>query len=82
MERARPGQGGPRYQWSRRVEGRTVTVALSKEQFHWLRKAVDNQRQAWEILSQMHTLTLEHMWRNIPSTSRRKHLTKKTLGLI
>lgn len=81
VERGEPGQGGPRYQWSRRVEGKTVTVALSKEQFDWLQAAIQNQREAWEILSRMHTLTLEYMWKNIPSTSRRKRLTKKTLGL-
>ena len=32
LERKLPGQGGPRYQWSRRVEGKTITVALSAEQ--------------------------------------------------
>ena len=29
VERDQPGQGGPRYQWSRRVGLKTVTVALS-----------------------------------------------------
>lgn len=81
VERGEPGQGGPRYQWSRRIEGKTVTVALSKEQFDWLQKAIQNQRDTWEILSKMHQLTLDYMWKNIPSTVRRKRLTKKTLGL-
>lgn len=81
VERGEPGQGGPRYQWSRRVEGKTVTVALSKEQFDWLQVAIKNQREAWDVLSKMHTITLEHMWKNLPSTARRKRLTKKTLGL-
>lgn len=82
VERGQPGQGGPRYQWSRRVKGKTVTVALSKEQFDWLQQAIKNQRDAWDLLAQMHQLTLEHMWQHLPSTSRRKRLTKKTLGLI
>ena len=81
VERGEPGQGGPRYQWSRRVDGKTVTVALSKEQFDWLQKAIQNQRDAWETLSKMHQLTLDYMWKHIPSTIRRKRLTKKTLGL-
>jgi hypothetical protein len=81
LERNRPGQGGPRYQWSRRVEGRTITVALSAEQFAWLKAAIANQRKAWHILEQMHRHTLEHMWRNLPGTARRKKLSKKTLGL-
>ena len=50
LERNQPGQGGPRYQWSRRVEGKTITVALSAEQFAWLRQAIANQRQLWDIL--------------------------------
>ena len=80
-ERGQPGQGGPRYQWSRFVAGKTVTVALSQEQFAWLQAAIKNQRQAWEILSAMQQLTLEYMWQNLPSTQRRKRLSKKTLGL-
>lgn len=81
VERNQPGQGGPRYQWSRRVNGKTVTVALSKDQFDWLQHAVNNQRNAWDLLAQMHQLTLEYMWQNLPSTARRKRLSKKTLGL-
>ena len=76
-----PGQGGPRYQWSRRVEGKTVTVALSAEQFAWLKAAIANQRKVWALLNQMNQLTLRYMWKNLPSTIRRKRLSKKTLGL-
>jgi len=81
VERNQPGQGGPRYQWSRRVEGKTVTVALSAEQFAWLSQAIANQRKAWAIMEHMHSLTLAHLWKHLPSTNRRKQLTKKTLGL-
>jgi len=76
-----PGKGGPRYQWSRRVEGKTVTVALSAEQFAWLKSAIANQRQMWKLLDQMNQLTLDYMWKNLPSTTRRKRLSNKTLGL-
>jgi hypothetical protein len=81
LERNKPGQGGPRYQWSRRVEGKTITVALSAQQFAWLQTAIANQRKAWNILAQMHRQTLEYMWKSLPSTSRRKKLNKKTLGI-
>jgi hypothetical protein len=81
LERKRPGGGGPRYQWSRRVKGKTITVALSAEQFAWLQQAIANQRQAESILSQLHQLSLDYMWKNLPSTARRKRLSKKTLGL-
>jgi len=81
LERSLPGQGGPRYQWSRRVEGKTITVALSAEQFVWLKAAIANQRKVSELLGQLQQLSLQYMWKKIPSTSRRKRLSKKTLGL-
>jgi hypothetical protein len=81
LERTLPGQGGPRYQWSRRVEGKTVTVALSAQQFAWLKTAIANQRKAWQILSRMQQHSLAYMWKHLPSTSRHKSLSKKTLGL-
>ena len=81
VERNKPGQGGPRYQWSRRVGAKTVTVALSAEQFAWLKEAIANQRKAWDLILQMQQLTLDYMWKNVPGPIRRKRLTKKTLGL-
>lgn len=81
VERTEAGKGGPRYQWSRRVGKKTVTVALSAEQFKWLGKAIANQRQVWEILTSMQQMTIEHMWQNLPGPARRKRLSKKTLGL-
>ena len=81
IERNKPGQGGPRYQWSRRVGTKTVTVALSAQQFDWLKEAISNQRKTWDILLQMQRLTIEYMWSNVPGPIRRKRLSKKTLGL-
>jgi 3',5'-cyclic AMP phosphodiesterase CpdA len=81
LERNKTGQGGPRYQWSRRVDGKTITVALSAEQFAWLKTAIANQREVWDTLEQMHKITLHYLWKNLPSTTRRKRLSKKTLGL-
>lgn len=81
VERDKPGQGGPRYQWSRRVGPKTVTVALSVEQFQWLKQAISNQRQVWGILMQLQQLTAHHLLENIPGPPRRKRLNKKRLGL-
>ncbi len=81
LERNQPGQGGPRYQWSRRVGAKTVTVALSAEQFEWLKTAVTNQRTVWQILLQMQKLTAKHMLQHLPNPPRRKRLTNKNLGL-
>jgi len=81
LERTRPGQGGPRHQWSRRVGRKTVTVALSAQQSAWLKEAIANQRRVWDILLEMQQQTVAWMWKNLPSTTRRKQLSKKTLGL-
>ncbi|MHC1767146.1 MAG: DUF6788 family protein [Verrucomicrobiia bacterium] len=81
LERNQPGQGGPRYQWSRRVGGKTITVALSAEQFAWLEPAIANQRELLEILTEMQRITAEHVLRNLPNPSRRKRFSKKRLGL-
>ena len=81
LERKTPGRGGPRYQWSRRLEGKTVTVALSAEQVAWLKAAIANQRKVESLLSRMHQMTLDYMWKHLPSTARRKRLSHKTLGL-
>ena len=80
VERGEPGKGGPRYQWSRRVEGKTITVALSREQFDWLKVAIQNQREANELFGQLQRMTLEYMWKTLPCTTRRKRLSKRILG--
>ena len=81
VERDKPGQGGPRYQWSRRIGPKTVTVALSAEQFSWLKQAISNQREVWDILAQLQQITAQHALENLPGPSRRKRFGKKRLGL-
>jgi hypothetical protein len=81
VERDKPGQGGPRYQWSRRVGPKTVTVALSAQQFSWLKQAISNQRDVWDILIQLQQLTAQHALQHLPGPPRRKRLSKKRLGI-
>ena len=81
LERNQPGQGGPRYQWSRRVGGKTITVALSAEQFAWLEQAIANQRELLDTLNEMQRITAEHVLHNLPNPPRRKRFSKKRLGL-
>jgi Family of unknown function (DUF6788) len=81
VERDKPGQGGPHYQWSRRIGPKTVTVALSAEQFSWLKQAVRNQREVWDILRQLQQLTAQHALENLPGPHRRKRLSKQRLGI-
>ena len=77
-----PGAGGPCYQWSRKVKGKTVSVALSKHQYLWMKKAIDNWRELQAIMKQMEQLSLTELMHNVPDISRRKPLNKKVMGII
>jgi hypothetical protein len=77
-----PGAGGPCYQWTRKVRKKTLSVALSKEQFQWLSKAIENWRHAKAILKEMQRLSREVLFTTVPNPNRRKRLGKKVLGLI
>jgi virulence-associated protein VapD len=77
-----PGQQGSRYVWTRKIKAKTVTVALSPEQYHWMREAVSNQRKLASILKQMQTLSRQILFETVPGVARRKRLGKKVLGLI
>lgn len=77
-----PGAGGPCYQWTRKVRGKTVSVALSREQYEWLREAIDNWRQVQRRLRQMQCLSRQVLFATVPHPRRRKRLGKKVLGLI
>ena len=77
-----PGAGGPCYQWTRKVRAKTVSVALSHEQYLALKQAIENWREAQEILQRMQTLSREVVFGTLPNPPRRKRLGKKVLGLI
>ena len=64
------------------MRARTVTVALSREQYQWLKQAVANQRELEQIVQQMQTLSRQVLFETVPGVVRRKRLGKKVLGLI
>jgi virulence-associated protein VapD len=76
-----PEQQGSRYVWTRKVRAKTVTVALSQEQYHWLKQAVVNQRKLEKIVRQMQRFSHQILFEKVPGVARRKHLSKKVLGL-
>jgi hypothetical protein len=76
-----PGAGGPCYQWTRKVKGKTVSVALSQEQFAWLAQAIAQWRQLQATLKEMQRLSRLVLFETVPHPPRRKRLGKKVLGL-
>lgn len=76
-----PGAGGPCYQWTRKVKGKTLSVALSKPQYQWLAQAIANWRSLQRLLKEMQRLSREELFETVPGPPRRKRLTKKVLGI-
>ena len=81
MQDRGPGAGGPCYQWTRKVKGKTVSVALSKEQYLWLKDAIANWRNVRATLKAMQRLSRHTLFSTVPGAPRRKPLSKKVLGL-
>jgi cyclopropane fatty-acyl-phospholipid synthase-like methyltransferase len=77
-----PGAGGPCYQWTRKRKGKTVSVALSKEQFEWLQAAIKQWREVQAILKEMQRLSRQVLFETVPHPPRRKRLGKRVLGLM
>jgi len=76
-----PGAGGPHYQWTRKVRAKTISVALSKEQYEWLKQAISNWRQLQNTLEEMQQLSRRVLFQTLPHPPRRKKLNKKVLGI-
>src|ERR1035437_5614740 len=70
-----PGAGGPCYQWTRKEKGKTVSVALSKEQYEAMGKAIESWREVEGILDQMQALSRQYIFGTLTDIRRRKPLT-------
>lgn len=81
LQRSVATSGRSGYQWTRKVAQKTVTVALSREQFDALKQAVANERALWKTVRQMERISRQILFATIPDTRRRKRLGKKVLGL-
>ena len=67
------------YQWTRKVAQKTVTVALSPEQFQAVGKAIENRRKLTNILTRMENISRRILFSSLPDTHRRKTLSKNVL---
>lgn len=76
----RPPRSG--YQWTRKVKGKTITVALSSSEFDALAQAVANERKLGQTIRQMEQISRRILFSSRPQDDRRKPLRQKVLGLI
>jgi len=81
QQRTKEGKGTS-YPWTRKVKGKTLCVALSQEQYEWLKQAIDNWHGVQEMLRQMQCLSREELFSCLPNPKRRKALSKEVLGLV
>src|SRR5437867_11517858 len=70
------------YQWTRKVARKTITVALSPEQFQSLGKAIENRRTLQRTIGKMEKLSRQILFGTLPDTSRRTPSPTKVLALI
>jgi hypothetical protein len=75
----RPPRSG--YQWTRKVKGKTITVALTQEEFEALARAIANERALSQTLRKMEQISRHILFHNRQGR-RRKPLRQKALGLI
>ncbi len=73
--------GGAGYQWTRKVAGKTVTVALTVEQFARMKEAVANYRALRRQLRRLENLSRQVIFAAHTNPRRRKRLSQKVLGL-
>lgn len=72
--------GGAGYQWTRKVQQKTVTVSLTSEQFAKMKEAVGNYRRVRRQLRDLEKLSRRIIFQGLPHPSRRTRLSQKVLG--
>jgi len=70
------------YQWTRKIAKKTITVALSPEQFRGLSKAIENRRKLAKTLTKMEKISRYILFSSLTDTSRRRPLDKNVLQTI
>jgi hypothetical protein len=81
QDRTGRAQGGAGYQWTRKVAGKTVTVALTAEQYQKMKEAVLNKRHLTQLIRRLEAISRQILFQTHPHPARRKTLTNKVLGL-
>jgi hypothetical protein len=70
------------YQWTRKVKGKTITVALSQSEFIALAQAIANERKLNQIIRHMEQISRRVLFIDRSRPGQRKPLRQKVLGLI
>ena len=74
-----PGAGGPCYQWTRKVRGKTVSVAWSKEKYEWMVEAIEQWKQVQETLKEMQRPSRQELFETMPKPNSRNPWSREVL---
>jgi hypothetical protein len=77
---ARSG-GGAGYQWTRKIGSKTITVALTSDQFREMKQAIDNQRRLRRNIKELENISRQIIFQTHPHPARLKRLSNKVLGV-
>ena len=72
VQRDQQNTYGPYYQWTRKHDGKTVTVNLSASQARAFQRAIDNHRKLVELLREMRALSWQILEATTAGVKRRK----------
>ncbi len=76
------GRRGARFTWSTKIDGKTVSLALSANQADWLDHAIAEHRKLKTLLIEMRQLSRKIMRLRFPDIERRTRLNVRILRLI
>ena len=63
------------------MKAKTVSVALSQQQYLAMKHAIQNRHELTDVLARMEGLSRRFIFKNLPEPRRRKRLTNKVLVL-
>ena len=66
----------PRYIWTRKVNQKTVTVSLSKQQYKAFMKAIESNRKVEKTLRDLRTISQNVLLESLPGVQKRKRSKK------
>src|ERR1035437_2060944 len=74
-----PGAGGPCNQWTRKVRAKTISVALSKKQYEWLKTAIVSWQKVKKTIKERKKFSRKVLSATGSTPPRRKRLGKRVL---
>ena len=77
-----PGAGGPCYQWTRKVRGKTVSVAFSRDQYAALAAAIANWRSVQATLRAMQRLSRTVRFTTLPGAPPANASARRSAGWL